>query len=270
MEESGGGAVEPRPNPNQQLKIRGRVIRVDENGLTCLNDIWSAAGFSRNQRPSEWAALMTTHRRIERVLKLVTGKSGSYEKTDILKVFKTRVGVNGGTWADARLALDYAEYLNPALAIEVKEVFLRFKAADPTLADNIMERSDAAANEWMAKRSISRAARLDYTATLKQHGVREPLHYAECTNATYQELFGKTAKQLKQAKGLKPKEHLRDAMDLKELATVSFAEVMATDRIEDEESRGFIECHQATSKVARAVRNMIDGDKRDRQRRFLS
>lgn len=254
-------------NEPRQLVIRGRTIRVDAGGLCCLNDIWSAAGFTKNLRPSDWAALYTTHARIERVLKIKTGKSGGYEKSDILNVLKVRRGKGGGTWAHELLALDYAEFLNPALAIEVKQVFLRFRRADPTLADEIMERSDASANEWMAKRSISRAARFGYTATLKEHGVREPQHYAECTNATYRALFGKDAKQLKREKGVTKR--LRDAMDLKELATLSFAEVMSSDRIDEEDCAGFVECRDATTKVATAVRTMIEGDKRDRQRRLF-
>jgi hypothetical protein len=253
---------------DQQLTIRGRAIRVDENGLTCLNDIWSAAGYTKNRRPGDWQRLHTTNPRIIRVLSLITGKSHNYTKADMQRVYRTRRGPNGGTYADARLALDYAEYLNPALAIEVKEVFLRYKAADPTLADDVMERSDAAANEWMAKRSMSRATRLGYTATLKDHGVVERQHYAECTNATYRGLFGKEAQQLKRAKGI-TKGSLRDAMDLKELATVSFAEVLSTDRIEEEDCRGFGECRDATTKVATAVRQMIEGDKKDRQRRLV-
>src|SRR5690348_6175690 len=238
-------APAPEPKP---LIIRGRAIRADDSGMICLNDIWSAAGFTKNQRPADWARLPTTLKRIERVLKLITGKSHNYEKADVLKAYKTKIGKDGGTWADVRLALDYAEYLNPALAIEVKEVFLRYKAADPTLADDIMERSTAEANEWIAKRSLSRAARLGYTATLKNHGVAERGHYAECTNATYRALFGKTAAQLKKEKGNPQK--LRDAMDTKELVTVAFAEVHASDRIEDEQCSGFVECRDATSKVA--------------------
>src|SRR5215217_1582868 len=255
-------ATEP-DSQNPPLAIRGRAIRVDENGLTCLNDIWSAAGFTKNRRPHDWQRLPTTNPRIIKVLALITGKSRNYTKADMQRVFRTRRGADGGTWADARLALDYAEYLNPALAIEVKEVFLRFKAADPRLADDIMERSDAVANEWMAKRSMSRAARLSFTAALKEHGVAEPKHFAECTNATYRGLFGKDARQLKLEKAAKGP--LRDAFDLKELATVSFAEVLSTDRIEDEDCRGFGECRDATSKVAGAVRQMIDSDKKDRQ-----
>jgi hypothetical protein len=245
-------------------------VRADENGLICLNDVWSAAGYKKHRRPFDWVRLYTTQARIERVLKLITGKSRNYEKADILRAYKTKVGTNGGTWADPRLALDYAEYLNPALAIEVKEVFLRYKAADPALADDIMERNGAEANEWIAKRSMARSARLGYTATLKQHGVNEPKHYAECTNATYHGLFGKSAAQLKKDKGLPAKGgKLRDAMDVKELVTVSFAEVMSSERIEDEECAGFTECHAATRKVAGAVRDMIEGDRKDRQRRML-
>lgn len=257
----------PTPQSTQSLTIRGRAIRSDENGLLCLNDIWTAAGFTKNQRPHDWQRLPTTNPRIIRVLALITGKSRNYTKEDMQRVFRTRRGADGGTYADMRLALDYAEYLNPALAIEVKEVFLRYKAADATLADDIMERNDAAANEWMAKRSLSRAARLGYTDTLKQHGVTEGQHYAECTNATYRNLFGKSAAELKRDKGVKNR--LRDAFDLKELTTVAFAEVMSTDRIEDEECQGFTECRDATAKVATAVRDMIETDKKDRQKRLL-
>lgn len=56
----------PTPEP-QPLVIRGRAIRADENGLICLNDIWSAAGFTKHQRPFDWMRLYTTQARIERV-----------------------------------------------------------------------------------------------------------------------------------------------------------------------------------------------------------
>jgi hypothetical protein len=32
--------------------VRGRKVRVNENGLVCLNDIHLAAGFSKNQKPN--------------------------------------------------------------------------------------------------------------------------------------------------------------------------------------------------------------------------
>lgn len=252
-----------------QISLRGRAIRVDENGLTCLNDIWKAAGFTKNRQPAQWYRLPGTTRKIERVLTLIVGKSHNYSVDDMRRVYRTRRGPDGGTYADVRLALDYAEYLNPALAIEVKEVFLRYKAADPTLADDIMERADGAANEWMAKRSMARATRLGYTDTLKHHGVKGPSEYAECTNATYRGLFGKRAAELRKLRGVKKGKSLRDAMDLRELATISFAEVLSSDRIEDENCQGFSECHSATLKVSTAVRNLIESDKKDRQPRLI-
>jgi len=255
---------EPKP-----LAIRGRAIHTDENGLVCLNDIWSAAGYTKNKRPGDWQRLTTTNPRIVRVLALITGKSRNYTVEDIRRVYRTRRGSDGGTYADPRLALDYAEYLNPALAIEVKEVFLRYKAADPTLADEVMGRASADANEWMAKRSMGRAVRAGHTTTLRSHGVHESQHFAECTNATYRGLFGKPAAELKREKGLPAKgASLRDAMDLKELTTVAFTEVMSSDRIEDTQSYGFVECRDAISKVANAVHDMIEGDRKDRQKRL--
>ena len=134
-----------------------------------------------------------------------------------ISTIRTRRGADGGTYADARLALDYAEYLNPKLAIEVKETFLRAKSGDATLADEVMEGASAEANEWIAKRSLARAARLNYTNTLKTHGVSKPQHYAGCTNVTYQSLFGKTASQMKKEKNLGKHGRLRDAMSLTHL-----------------------------------------------------
>lgn len=60
------------------LVLRGRSIRFDENGLACLNDIWKAAGYSRNKMPYDWQRLPGTNAKIERVLELITGKSRNY------------------------------------------------------------------------------------------------------------------------------------------------------------------------------------------------
>lgn len=42
------------------------------------------------------------------------------------------------TFAHPVLALDYAEYLDPSIGVDVREVFLRFKANDMSLAVEIM------------------------------------------------------------------------------------------------------------------------------------
>lgn len=256
-------------DPSNALVVRGREVRFDDNGLACLNDIWEAAGYSKNRKPSDWSRLDTTRRKMERVLELVTGKSRDYNRDDMRKVLRVVRGRGAGTFADIRLALDYAEYLNPKLAIEVKEVFLRYKAGDATLADEVLQSASAEDNEWAAKRAITRAVRIQYTAELKARGVSEPKHYAICTNTTYQSLFGKTAKELKQAKGLPANSNLRDKLDARELAFLGASEALSVERMEDEDSQGFSECNTATGKAASAIRTAIESDRKDRQKRML-
>ncbi len=198
------------------------------------------------------------------VLERTTGKSRSWTKTEFRSVLYAKQGAGGGTYADIRLALAYAEYLNPKLALEVKEVFLRYKAGDATLADEVLQRAGAEANEWAGRRAISRSVRNGYTATLSAHGVKQHRDFAICTNALYDGLFGKNAKQLKADKGV-TSGSLRDRMNLRELAFVMAAEALSSERIEEEKSDGAAPCTRATATSARFIRDAIEGDRRDRR-----
>lgn len=251
-----------RPENGLPLKIRGKIIRVDKHGLVCLNDIWRAAGFSKNLKPGDWMRLGTVHRLIEAVLKRITGRSSNWTKKEIKSASYTKVGQNGGTFADVRLALAYAEYLNPKLAVEVREVYLRFKTGDATLADDVLQRASAEANEWAARRAMSRVIRNTYTEALSYHGVSLPIDFANCTNETYLGLFGKTAKQLKKQNGISG--NLRDHMDIRELAYVMAAEALSSERIEDQQCNGPHECRHATKRSARFISSAIAADRRDR------
>lgn len=261
-------SVSSESDPAKSLIVRGRDVRFDENGLACLNDIWKAAGFTKNQQPGQWSRLPNTVKKMERVLELVTGKSHDYKPEDMRLVFRTVRGRDAGTYADVRLALDYAEYLNPKLAIEVKEVFLRYKAGDATLADEVLQRASAEDNVWAAHRAIGRATRLNYTHELHERGVVEPKHYAICTDTTYKKLFGKSAKELKSEQGLPANVNLRDKMQTKDLAFLAASEALAIERMEEEESHGFTECDTATGRAASAIRTAIEADRKDRQRRL--
>lgn len=257
-------------DPAQALVIRGRSVRFDENGLACLSDIWKAAGFSKHQQPAQWARLPGTRRKMERVLELNVGKSHNYTKEDMHLVYRTRRGADGGTYADVRLALDYAEYLNPKLAIEVKEVFLRFKAGDATLADEVLQRASAEDNEWAAKRALGRSARHSYTGQLQTRGVKEGYEFGLCTNETYIGLFNRTASELKTDRGLKAKgASLRDAMSVSELVKIAFSEVLSVERMEAEDSQGFNQCRMATRVAASSVKRALQDNKRDSQPRLI-
>lgn len=246
-------------------KVRGRNIHTDEKGFICLNDIWSAAGFSKNQRPTDWKELQITGQLIVALLDHNSGQTGVKDYNPKSVIYSVR-GKGGGTYADVRLALAYAEYLNPKLALEVREVFLRYKAADPALADDILERATPEANEWAGTRALARSARNAYTDTLRDHGAVAN-DYGKCTNTLYQELFDKNAKQLREAKGLPKKTGLRDGMTTPELVFVMAGETLSRERIIEEVCDGGEACRIATGKSARFIRQAIEADRMDRRGR---
>jgi hypothetical protein len=171
-------------------------------------------------------------------------------------IYKTKRGrYGGGTWAHWQVALAYAEYLDHALHREVNEVYARYKGADPALAVEVIDKqTDAQTAEWIAMRAVSKAGRLLFTGTLKEHGVKGQYGFSSCTNAVYTSLFGKTAKELKVAKGLPASANPRDHMDIRELGTTLFTEILAVERIEVHETQGnkacIGECRQAGTDVA--------------------
>jgi hypothetical protein len=128
--------------------IRGQPIGVDENNLVCLNDIWQASGFSQHQKPNDWRRLEITLRLISALLERDAGQARDWTKAELQSVIYAKPGAGGGTYADVRLALAYAAYLNPRLAIEGYEVFLRYKDADPTLATDLLQRANRNTNDW--------------------------------------------------------------------------------------------------------------------------
>lgn len=246
--------------PNYPV-IRGCPINLDERGLVCLNDIWRAAGFSKNQKPTDWKELPSTGPLIIALLDQNSEKSGvkNYNPASVLR---TKSGRGGGTYAAIHLAIKYAEYLSPRLAIEVADVFLRYKVADPTLADEVLQRASPEANEWAGARALARAGRRPFTDTLQRHGVRARGEFAQCTNAVYIGLFGKTAKQLKAAKQVTT--NLRNAMDAVELTFVATGEALARERIEHTDCQGAIACEAATLRSTSFLRTAIEAERRDR------
>jgi KilA-N domain len=246
------------------VKIRGRKVRTDANGFVSLKDLQAAAGFTTNRTPAMWQRLEITKRAMLVMMERIMRDSHNKSKISVKSIIYSKVGRGGDTFAHPVLALSYAEFLNPTLGVEVREVFLRYKAADASLADDILQRAPRADNEWAGVRALGRAQRIDLTATLKNHEVTQPVEYAKVTNATYTGLTGKTAAELKRSKGLKKSANLRNAMSTKELVFVMAAEQLAQERIEDENSRGVVRCSSAAEKSASFIRRAIEADRADR------
>ncbi len=242
--------------------IRGHAIHVDERGFVCLNDIWRAAGFSVRQKPAEWKDLPSTGRLIIAMLERNAGKSG-VKNYNPASVVVTRKVKGGGVFAAVHLAIKYAEYLNSKLALEVADVFLRYKVADPTLADEILDRASPDANEWAGKRALARAGRRPFTDTLQRHGVGLRIEYARCTDAVYIGLFRKTARELKKVKYASA--NLRDAMDGVELTFLAAGEALARERIEQTNCQGAVACEAAALRSTSFLRAALEAERQDRK-----
>lgn len=252
----------------QELKVRGRSIRSDDNGLICLTDIWDAAGFSVNQKPADWRALPATGRLIDALANRIAGLSGNKTKPSMKSMYYSKVGRGGGTYAHPVLACAYAGYLSPKLEVEVREVWLRYRAGDPTLADEVLERASPEANLWVATRAEARAIRNGYTETLRDHEV-VGRGYRDCTDEAYLKLFDAPAWRLRQQRDLPKGTNLRDKFDIVELSAIKLTEALATQRITVEDSRGNAECKEATGRTAANVRFAIDREIQDRQKRLI-
>lgn len=248
----------------EEFFLRSKKIRVDENGFVSLNDIHKASGFRTKKCPYEWARSKTTHGVIVALHERITGNSRNSKFRTSL-VLKTASGTNGGSWAHPVLAASYAGYLKPELEVEMREVWLRYRSADPTLADEVLQRATDDQNEWAATRAMSRAKRNQFTKTLKEHGVTG-FGFPNCTNAVYKEVLGGTKTQVISKRNLPAGVNLRDAIQKNELVYVMMAETLASERIQDEKPRGNEPCTKATAKSAGFVRQAIEADRRDRQK----
>ena len=245
------------------LRIRGRLIRVDEFGRVSLNDIHLAGGFSANQKPSDWQALANSKSFIVAVAAKKSGKSGLLSNTDMKSVFYVKRGAGGGYWADPIIALAFAKYLSPALHIEVNEIFLRYRAGDAVLADEVLQRASTEANEWAGTRALGRAARREYVDTLVSHDVTNQ-GIGACTNGIYQGLFNTTAAGLKQKLGVKTGTP-RDKFSTAELAFTMAAEMLAKEDIEESNHRGDKPCRRASLDAARAIGDAITKNRDERR-----
>lgn len=250
------------PDP-RQLVLRGITVAQDEAGRICLNDLWQLASGSAGRDPKRWRETAPA-RALERALQQKVGDPDLFGKV----VEAKRGRGNKGTFAHPIIAAAYAGYLDTKLEIEIREVWLRYRSGDPTLADDVLQRASAEANHWVGVRALSRARRRSYTDVLKAHGVAQK-GYMECTEAVYLHLLGGKSYHLRAAMKLTPKANLREHLEADKLAYIMAAEALSAERIEEEERQGNASCIEASAISADAIRRAIEEDRRNRQPRLV-
>lgn len=249
------------------FEVRGKRVKEDAFGNICLDDIWALSGATIGRVPKEWRRTEVAGRLIARLAQRLAEAAGiprQRTKSRAIPVIYALRG-RGGTYAHPILAAAYAGYLDADLEIEVRQVWLRFRAGDPTLADEILERASSEANKWAAARAMGRVKRRAFTDALQAANVSK-YGYGYCTNAVYIGLFKKNATQLKAERQVR---NTRDGFDTYELAQVAVVEGMSAERIEFEGCRGDTECVEATSISAGFIREAMDKERASRQRKRL-
>jgi hypothetical protein len=254
-------------NESRILVVRGNRVYEDAHGHVCLDDLWRAAKGPASKVPAKWRGGRAATALIAELEKKIQISSLKENKAVIPCIYAKRGRGSTGTYAHPILAAAYAGYLSPKLEIEVREIWLRYRAGDETLADEILQRASAEANRWAGTRAISRIQRVAYTDTLKKHYV-EGRGYMECTEAVYTKLLGGRSHQIRQQRGLEFKANVRDSLSTAELSFVMAAEALAAERIEQEIRLGNAECIEASEKSALAIRGAIDSDRMNRQARL--
>ena len=138
------------------------------------------------------------------------------------------------------------------------KVFLAYLDASPELAENIIDRAKPEDLDRIQKRLISKGVRVRFVSELHDRGVVEGWQIGACTNAIYQPILGKTAKELKRDRNLPVRANLRDNLDPLDLAATMFAEELATRDMAAQDANGFHQCKDITQKAAHKVRRAMN------------
>ncbi len=102
-------------------------------GLISLTDLWKAAGGEERNKPVHWLKAEPNQKFIKHLAEVSQSNPAYFVQT-------RRGGTNPGTFAHWQIALAYAKYLSPELHMAVNEVFMRYKAGDPKLAEEVIDR----------------------------------------------------------------------------------------------------------------------------------
>jgi hypothetical protein len=134
--------TEAQEPPRSSLpEIAGKKVTEDDSGNVCLNDFWEMADEPANLTPSKWHRQKRTQA-LEAALqeRMVFLKHHLVKNGEVTTYYATGKGRSSRTFAHPVLALAYAEDLIPALGVRVREVFLRYRANDISLANEILDR----------------------------------------------------------------------------------------------------------------------------------
>lgn len=209
------------------LEVQGSRINEDAEGNVCLNDLYELAGRPDNLQPGQWRR----HKKVEALKaalddKIVCDTHNSLEKVKKSTFYVTGRGRSAKTYAHPVLALEYAETLSPDLGIRVKEVFIRYRANDISLANDILDEIAEQVQEdefRLHNRQEITERNRELAAQGRRAGCASDLDYAELHNAGYRGLYkGLDAAGIHRLKKLTKSQKILDHMNAAEGAANVF------------------------------------------------
>ena len=223
---------------NAPISLRGSRVTEDEEGNICLNDLYELAGRPENLQASQWVRHKRTKAlRAALVDRIVCDTHRSSKDVDDSVYYPVGRGVKAKTYAHPVLALEYAENLSPPLGVEVKEVFLRYRANEISLANDIYDRIEAQVREDELRVQV----RIDNTTRNKElarQGAKagcQKYDYAELHNSGYRGLYnGLDAEGIHRLKKLTKNQKILDHMTAAEGAANAFWSTQAALRMQKE------------------------------------
>lgn len=255
-----------KPQPTQPTYTAEVLQTVRRKGdKFSLTDLWKSIGSPENKTPSQWSRTDEAQSFLKVAAKFLNVVSKHKSNPQESYLIVTARGKAGGTWGVEQVFLEYAQYLDPALAVLVNQVFIERiqEESNPELA---IQRGNERARKtwakqgkpdrWIEERIQGVAQRKAFTGTLVHHGVRDE-GFKNCTNAIYNPLFGGTADVVRHKKNLEKGVSIRDNMSQIELAGVRLAELLATEKIENQHLQGNAQCELACTSAARSVASAI-------------
>ena len=101
----------------KNIELSGKTIRLDENGLICLTDIWKASGGQQKNKP---ATKFLNNESTKRFIDSLNLKVG-YPTLRII-----HGGKNAGTWADKLICYKYAGFIDADFEVGVYTILDKY------------------------------------------------------------------------------------------------------------------------------------------------
>ncbi len=105
----------------KDLMLCGHTVRIDDQGLVSLTDMWKASGSANKNRPSFF---LKNDRTRSFLIALDDFGENTEAGNPALKI--TKGGVCQGTWADEIIAYKYAGWIDPKFEVGAYRVLRKF------------------------------------------------------------------------------------------------------------------------------------------------